>query len=71
MIELEKVDGDKFTLNAMLIEQIQSFPDTTTITLTNGKRIVVKSKRAYIVEKITAYYQLIGLIGNEQKWVME
>ena len=71
MIELERVDGDQFTLNALLIEQIQSFPDTTTITLTNGKQIVVKTKSAEIIEKMTAYYKLIGLIGAEQRQVSE
>ena len=71
MIELKRVDGDQFTLNALLIEQIQSFPDTTTITLTNGKQIVVKTKSAEIIEKMTAYYKLIGLIGAEQRQVSE
>lgn len=71
MIELEKVDGDRFTLNALFIEQIQSFPDTTTITLTNGKKIVVKTKRSVIVEKVTGYYQQIGLSGSIQKQVID
>jgi len=71
MIELEKVDGDRFTLNALFIEQIQSFPDTTTITLTNGKKIVVKTKRSVIMEKVTDYYQQIGLSGSVQKQVID
>ncbi|HLR22205.1 MAG TPA: flagellar FlbD family protein [Pseudogracilibacillus sp.] len=71
MIELEKVDGDRFTLNALFIEQIQSFPDTTTITLTNGKKIVVKTKRSEVVEKVTDYYQQIGLSGSVQEQVID
>lgn len=71
MIELEKVDGDRFTLNALFIEQIQSFPDTTTITLTNGKKIVVKTKRSEVVEKVTDYYQQIGLSGSVEEQVID
>ena len=43
MIQLTRLNDDLFTLNACMIEQIQSLPDTT-ITLINGKKIVVKEK---------------------------
>lgn len=65
MIELKRLNGEKFILNAFLIEQIQSLPDTT-ITLTNGKKIVVQTEANEVVDKITAYYQQIGLFGTEQ-----
>lgn len=71
MIELEKVNGDRFVLNAIMVEQIASLPDTSTITLTSGKQIVVKTKAEEIVNRITKYYQLIGLVGTEQRRVME
>lgn len=63
MIELERLNGEKFMLNALMIEQIQSHPDTT-ITLYNGKKLVVKTDEQEVVEKIMAYYQTIGLIGH-------
>lgn len=63
MIKLTKFSGETFTLNIFLIEQIQSFPDTT-ITLTNGKKIVVKDSEADIAERVNALYQHIGLIGS-------
>ncbi len=44
-----------------MIEQIQSYPDTT-ITLLNGKKIVVKEKEEEVVELITSYYKRIGII---------
>lgn len=66
MIELERLNGDKFYLNALLIEQIQSHPDTT-ITLTNGKKIVVKTEEEEVVKKIKQFYQEIGLYGMEHK----
>ncbi|NLI67218.1 MAG: flagellar FlbD family protein [Bacilli bacterium] len=66
MIELERLNGDKFYLNALLIEQIQSHPDTT-ITLTNGKKIVVKTEEEEVVKKIKQFYREIGLYGMEHK----
>lgn len=63
MIKLTKFNGETFTLNILLIEQIQSFPDTT-ITLTNGKKIVVRDTEADIAKRINALYQYIGLIGS-------
>ncbi|OZU90674.1 flagellar protein FlbD [Virgibacillus indicus] len=60
MIQLTRLNGDLFTLNAMMIEQIQSLPDTT-ITLMNGKKMVVKNPECDVIKLITAYYQKIGL----------
>lgn len=62
MIKLERLNGDEFHLNALLIEQIQSHPDTT-ITLTNGKKIVVKTSEEELVALIKAYHREIGLFG--------
>lgn len=41
MIKVTRLNGQPFTLNALFIEQIECFPDTT-ITLSNGKKFVVK-----------------------------
>ncbi|PAV30008.1 flagellar protein FlbD [Virgibacillus profundi] len=60
MIQLTRLNGDPFNLNAIMIEQIQSLPDTT-ITLTNGKKLIVKDAEIEVVHKITAYYQEIGI----------
>jgi len=65
MIKLERLNGDEFHLNALLIEQIQSHPDTT-ITLTNGKKIVVRTKEEEVVNKINACFKAIGLFGTKQ-----
>nr|WP_068672684.1 flagellar FlbD family protein [Oceanobacillus sp. Castelsardo] len=61
MIELIRLNGDSFNLNALLIEQVESLPDSTTITLNNGKKLVVKNKKSEIVQKVTSFYQTIGL----------
>ena len=60
MITLKRLNDDEFVLNAVLIEQVQSLPDTT-ISLINGKKIVVKNKAEDVIQKITEYYQQIGL----------
>lgn len=66
MIELERLNGESFYLNALLVEQIQSHPDTT-ITLTNGKKIVVKTEEAEVVRRINAFYKEIGLLCAQEK----
>lgn len=55
MIQLTRLNGESFTLNAVMIEQIQSYPDTT-ITLTNGKIIVVKNPEQEVADLVTAFY---------------
>ena len=52
-------------INAIYIEKVESFPDTT-ITLTNGRKYVVKESEDYVLELITAFYQSINLLGQRQ-----
>ncbi len=47
MIELTRLNDRKFTLNSDLIETVEEVPDTS-ITLTNGKKIMVKESRLEI-----------------------
>lgn len=68
MIELKRLNGDDFMLNAFMIEQVQSLPDTT-ITLVNGKKIVVQTDIEEVQRKITDYYKQVGLIGLGEKQV--
>lgn len=62
MIELTRLNGQAFLLNALHIEQIQAFPDTT-ITLTNSKKIVVKESLDEVKRLIHACYRSFGLVG--------
>ncbi len=52
-------------LNSLLIEQVETFPDTT-ITLTNGKKIVVLDSIEDVKRKINTFYQSIGLTAGFQ-----
>jgi len=60
MIRLTRLNNEAFILNALMVEQIQSHPDTT-ITLTNGKIIVVKETEMEVAELLAAYHSKIGL----------
>jgi flagellar protein FlbD len=50
-------------INAIYIEIIESFPDTT-ITLTNGRKYVVKESEDEVNELVTKFYQSINLLGQ-------
>lgn len=63
MIQLTKLNGDFFTLNAVMIEQVQSFPDTT-ITLINGKKIVVQNPEEEVALMVMSFYQKSGILGS-------
>lgn len=54
MIDVTKVNGKKFTLNSRLIETIEETPDTV-ITLTNGKKIIVKESRQEVKNLVKLY----------------
>ncbi len=58
MIQLTKLNGSQITLNAELIESIEATPDTI-LTLTNGKKIVVKENAEEIITKTIAYKKKI------------
>ncbi len=61
MIALTRLNDKPFILNANWVEQIESLPDTT-VTLTNGKKIVVKETVEQVTQKTLDYYKGIGLI---------
>ena len=54
MIHLHKLNGDSFVLNAGHIEVIDSTPDTI-ITLSNGKKYVVKESTEEVIKLAKAY----------------
>ncbi|RSL33174.1 hypothetical protein D7Z54_11120 [Salibacterium salarium] len=66
MIELTKLNGQTFLLNVALIEQAEAFPDTT-LTLSNGKKIVIKESMEELNHLTSAFYRRIGLIGLTTK----
>ncbi|MCM3156574.1 MULTISPECIES: swarming motility protein SwrD [Bacillus] len=65
MIKVTRLNGQPFTLNALFIEQIECFPDTT-ITLSNGKKFVVKEDEEAVLEKIASFYRKIKIFAMDQ-----
>ncbi|MEH7122850.1 flagellar FlbD family protein [Bacillus sp. JJ1532] len=65
MIKVSRLNGKPFTLNAVFIETIESFPDTT-ITLTNGRKYVVKESEDTVSKLVKEFYQSVSLLGQQQ-----
>lgn len=58
MIELTGITGKIFYLNPDLIYRMEEVPDTT-ITLVDGKSLVVKESAKIIIQRIIQYRQQI------------
>lgn len=54
MIDVTRMNGKQFTLNSDLIETIEETPDTV-LTLTTGKKIIVKESRQEIKNLVKLY----------------
>jgi len=66
VINVTRLNGKGFTINAIYIETIESFPDTT-ITLTNGRKYVVKESKDEVLQLVTRFYQTINLLGLQME----
>lgn len=58
MIELTKLNDIKFSVNADIIEFVEETPDTV-ITLTTGKKIIVKESRQEVTNLVISYKKAI------------
>lgn len=58
MIELTKLNDIKFTVNADIIELVEETPDTV-VTLTTGKKIIVKESRQDVTNLVISYRRSI------------
>ncbi|MGB9789169.1 flagellar FlbD family protein [Thermotoga caldifontis] len=54
MIWLTRLKGQRFVLNAEMIETIEALPDTT-ITLFNGKKYIVQESVEEVVRRVIEY----------------
>jgi flagellar protein FlbD len=62
MIYLTRLDNSELLVNALLIERVEAMPDTV-VTLTTGRKILVREPPEEVVEKTVAY--LRGLRGSD------
>lgn len=58
MIDLTRLNGTVFTVNCDLIETIEETPDTV-VTLTTGKKLIVKESRQGIKNLVLSYKRKI------------
>ena len=54
MIDVTKMNGSKVTVNTDLIETVEEMPDTV-ITLTTGKKIIIKESRQEVKNLVILY----------------
>ena len=54
MVDVTRMNGKQFTLNSDLIETIEETPDTV-LTLTTGKKIIVKESRQKVKNLVKLY----------------
>ncbi|MCA0148628.1 MULTISPECIES: flagellar FlbD family protein [Rossellomorea] len=66
MITLTRLNGKSFTLNALYIETVEAFPDTT-ILLTNGRRYVVKESVDEVNSRSLTFFQKVNLLHLPQE----
>ena len=60
MIEITKLNGVKTLINPDLIEMVESTPDTM-ITLTTGRKIIVKESRQEVNNLVKSYRKEISV----------
>ncbi len=58
MIYLTRLNGDKVMVNVDMLEMLEETPDTV-VTLTTGKKFVVKESTRQIREQVIAFRKLI------------
>ena len=66
MIKLTKLSQETFYLNPMHIEQAETSPDLT-LTLTNGKKIVIREDMNTFLNALRHYWRGVFLIDEKIK----
>mgnify|MGYP004444491311 FL=1 len=64
MIDVIRLDGEKYRVNPHMIESMDSLPDTT-LTMLSGKKLIVKNSPQDVIDKIIAYRRKIGIEAQE------
>ena len=66
MIDVTKMNGSKVTINSDLIETVEENPDTV-LTLTTGKKIIIKESRQKVKNLVILYKRECNSIDFKQK----
>lgn len=59
MVRVTRLDGSEIVVNADLIETLEATPDTV-ITLSTGRRFVVREPVAEVIERVVAYRRRVS-----------
>jgi flagellar protein FlbD len=54
MIQVTRLDGTELIINSDMIEFVEETPDTI-VTLTDGKKVIVKEKPEEVIDSIVAF----------------
>lgn len=60
MIEVTRINGHQLVINADLIEFVEAIPDTI-VSLTTGKKIVVRESVEEIIERVASFKRMCGI----------
>lgn len=66
MISVTKLNGQTHVINALFIEQLEATPDTL-VTLTTGKKFVVKESVEDVIAQAKRFYQELSLLPNADR----
>lgn len=61
MISVSRLNGTPFVINALLIETIEATPDTV-ISLTNGKKYVIRESVQEVIDLVRQFYRDIYVL---------
>lgn len=64
MIQLTRLNGEAFILNADLIQYVESRPDTY-VTLTTSDRFIVRESMEEVVRRAIDYSRTIRQLGSK------
>lgn len=57
---MTKLNGAPVSVNALFIESVEMVPDTV-ITLTTGKKMIVRETMEEVAERVMVFYRQVGL----------
>lgn len=66
MITVTKLNGTQHVVNALFIESLEATPDTM-VTLTNGRKYVVKETVDEVIQATERFYQRISLLHKVEQ----
>ncbi len=64
MITVTRLHGESIVVSASLIEFVEATPDTL-ISLSTGRKVMVREPVEEVVERVVAFYRRIGLLGAQ------